>query len=496
MTQNKRSGNRRTPTPELDSASLVHPSVPSVVPDVEGGRPNTVEFRATYSPLRVEFHPWANSHPEIDEEYLFLYWNDVLVDKKTFSKPIEPEELFILVPVDKLIEGTHRLHYAVTLYNDTHVSSRPLDIYIDKTPPLLPTDDRLMLPDYVIREGVTEEYLAANGDKLVCTVPSYIGAEPGDVVKWFYSENGAGQEMVDMMTLTQEHIETLGPRGTSKPLELTFPGAFIRQSGNGTRYVRYEVQDRAGTQPQRALAVALESDLSLAPRELPPPRIKEATGSDYFSTLEPGNAFDGVTFVIPDNADIRPNETVTVFWGQPGTLGSYSTNTPISPGALEYLIPSLYVPPHMNGRVELYYQIDNPDVPPSPSHHVTVRKIEGLPIVQCSDIHNRALNLRTLGESTTFTLESWPFRHTSQFVNAWIDGVESGNVTREIRLPIATALPVSSETGVMVLGTVTKTELLRLAINYQFRVSVEVSFDDKLSWLKFPDAAAHLEDKP
>ncbi|WP_349987183.1 pertactin-like passenger domain-containing protein [Pseudomonas alloputida] len=27
-----------------------------------------------------------------------------------------------------------------------------------------------------------------------------------------------------------------------------------------------------------------------------------------------------------------------------------------------------------------------PDVPPSPSHYVTVRKIEGLPIVQCSDI--------------------------------------------------------------------------------------------------------------
>lgn len=265
MTQNKRSGNRRTPTPELDSAPLVHPTVPSVVPDVEGETQHG-RVPGNLFPLRVEFHPWANSHPEIDEEYLFLYWNDVLVDKKTFSKPIEPEELFILVPVDKLIEGTHRLHYAVTLYNDTHVSSRPLDIYIDKTAPLLPTDDRLMLPDYVIREGVTEEYLAANGDKLVCTVPSYIGAEPGDVVKWFYSENGAGQEMVDMMTLTQEHIETLGPRGTSKPLELTFPGAFIRQSGNGTRYVRYEVQDRAGTQPQRALAVALSPTLPATTR--------------------------------------------------------------------------------------------------------------------------------------------------------------------------------------------------------------------------------------
>lgn len=47
----------------------------------------------------------------------------------------------------------------------------------------------------------------------------------------------------------------------------------------------------------------------------------------------------------------------------------------------------------------------------------------------------------------------------------------------------------------MELGAVLRTELLRLALNYQFRVSVEVSFDDKASWLKFPDAAATLEDR-
>jgi len=47
----------------------------------------------------------------------------------------------------------------------------------------------------------------------------------------------------------------------------------------------------------------------------------------------------------------------------------------------------------------------------------------------------------------------------------------------------------------MLLGQVGKTDLSTLALNYQFRVSVEVSFDDKKSWLKFPDVAAQLEDR-
>lgn len=496
MTSNKHSASPSVPVPELDTALLIPPTVPKLVPDVEGGRSNTVEFRATYLPLRVEFKQWANSHPEIEDEYLSLYWNDQLVEKKTFSQPIRPEELFIMVPVDKLIEGPHRLHYEVVIYTDHLATSRPLDIYIDKTPPMLdPDDDRLGLPEYVIREGVTEEYLKANDDELVGTVPPILGAEPGDVVKWFFSDDPVGQHMVDMMTLTQAHIETRGTQSISKPIELIFPGNFIRQAGNGVRFVRYEVQDRAGTAPQRALARSLMADPSPPPRELPPPRIKEALGSDYFSTLDPAKAASGVTFVIPDDADIRPNETVTIFCGEPGTLGGYSTSTPITPGAREYLIPRVHIPPHMNSRAELYYQIDKPDVPPSPSHYVTVRRIEGLPIVQCSDIRNGALNLRSMGDHATFTLDDWSFRHTSQYVNAWIEGVDRRNPSVEITLPIATGLKVPTEAGMMVLGTVTKTDLLKLAINYQFRVSVEVSFDDKVSWLPFPDAAAQLEDK-
>ena len=504
MTQKKssveaKSSTRKAPAKKAtakDTALLVPPNVPDLVPDIEGGIPNTVSFRATYMPLRVEFPMWAHSNPsDTDEEYLCLYWNGVLVEKKTFNQAIKPEELFILVPVRTMVEGPHQLHYEVTIFNDTHAASRPLDIYIDKTPPLLnPDDDRLEFSDYVIRQGVTEDYLAANGDKVEATVPPILGAEVGDTVKWYWSDDPVGQHMVGMMTLASEHIETLGAQSISKPVTLNYPGDFIRQSRNGTRFARYEVQDRAGTAPQRALARSLSSDPSPPPRVLPPPRITEATGNEYFSTLVPRHAVNGVTFVIPDDADIRPNETVTAFWGEPGTLGGTSASMP--PGVREVRIPRVHIPPHMNNRAELRYQINKPDVPISPSHYVTVRPIEGLPIVQCSKIQNGAINLRSMGESATFTLGDWQLRHTSQFVNAWIEGVERGDVSKVIRLAIANELPVSTEAGILTLGAVSKTDLMKLALNYQFHVSVEVSFDDKVSWLKFPYAAATLEDRP
>ncbi|WP_249342012.1 hypothetical protein [Pseudomonas sp. PCH44] len=139
MAHSKRSVEFKAPRPERpaeDEGLLVEPDVPDLIPDVDGAMPNTISFRATYLPLRVEFHPWAPSEPsEEDNEFLDLYWNGELVERKTFNQPVKPEELFILVPVRYLIEGTHTLHYEVTIFNGTEVPSRPLNVYIDKTPP-------------------------------------------------------------------------------------------------------------------------------------------------------------------------------------------------------------------------------------------------------------------------------------------------------------------------------------------------------------------------
>ncbi|QXH48889.1 hypothetical protein KSS93_10950 [Pseudomonas xanthosomatis] len=471
-----------------------------MLPDIEGGVENLLPFAASRLPLRVEFPMWANSYPSVQfPEHLELYWNETLVEKKTWTQPISPDELFILVPTRFLSHGLHALHYRVTLFNNSQNPSRKLEINIDREPPEIIEDDDTLLFDVDIRrEGVTEDYLAAFGDQVAAQIPPYWGAEPGDTLRWYWSDDPAGKQMVGMRVLGKDDVRRLTPGSatTKAPYTVTFTGDFIRQTGDGIRFARYEIQDRAGTTTQRSLALAVTSKASPPPRVLHRPFIREAVGSDQnsFSTLLPADAPNGVTFVVPEATEIKPGETVTIHWGVPGTVGAYQTSTPIAAGSRDYLVPRAHIAPHMNSQVELYYQINTPNQPPSPSHFVTVRAIIGLPIVQCAKIQNAQLNLRTMGEKAEFTLGEWQYRDTTQFVNAWIEGVDRNDLTKVLILPIVDALPVPTEGGIMALGSISKVELQKLALNYQFRVSVQVSFDQQASWLKFPDAAATLVD--
>ncbi|MDH0730383.1 hypothetical protein N5F23_13955 [Pseudomonas sichuanensis] len=496
---------------------LVPPTIPDLVPDIEGQIPNVVSFRATILPLRVEFPMWPFSMPSEDTpEYVFLYRKQELLAQKVWTQPVKPDELFVLIPPHYLYEGYHELHYVVRAFNDTEAPSLPLTLYVDKTPPLLNLDDdRLQYPDEVIRDGVTEMYLEYNNDILIGTVPPYLGAEPGDTLKWFWSDDPAGQDIVGIKVLGKDDVELLDAKrmrqiarrhvkvkdmqfhSISKPIELEFPGSAIRRLGKGSRFSRYEVQDRAGTTVQRSQARTLMSDPSPEARAFAPPRIKEAQGSEHFSTLLPRDATGGVTLQIPDSAVIRPDEHFHVYWGTPGTPGAFNTSTPVTPGSREYPIPKKSIAPYMRQQVPAYYEIirNGQKVDESGKHYVTVRVIEGLPYVQCVNIQSGELNLRNLTGNAVFTLDDWPFRDTTQYVNAWIDGIERADVSKSIRLSIADQVPVTTEAGRMQLGSVTPAELQKLALNYQFRVSVEVSFDNKASWLKFPSIEAVLVDR-
>ncbi|MBO9549822.1 hypothetical protein [Pseudomonas sp.] len=500
-------------TVRLELAPYQPPSIPALLPDIEDGRSNQLPFNATFTPLRVEFSRWAFSDPsEEDPEGLELFMEPVFdaadgkaaiktpVASKQWTAYIPDDDLFVEIPTRYLLDGRHKLYYEVTLFNGDVTPSGDLLFSIDRTPPSLGEEPLLRFNPPVPNDELTDAYLQNNDQQLVGALPPlrddevppgfegetlpYLGAAVGDVVQWYWSQNPAGKDLVGRLDLKKAHL--------GKPLQLVFPADFIRQSSSGMHFPRYEVHDYAGTAVQRSMSVALNFKGTPVTARTPP-TVKEASGNAFASSLKPVDAANGATVVIPADAVVEGAVT-TVYWGEPGTAHAYQTDTPVSPGAREYHIPKAYIAPHMGKVVEVHYQVGVIGEKPSQIHRTSVSWLTGLPYVQSDSIDNGLLNLEKLGTAATFTLGSWTHMATSQFVSAWIEGTDRSDVNRTLTLPIANEMKVPAETGPITLGTLAKAELQKLAHRYQFRIHVQVTFDDKTSWLKFPSVDATLVD--
>lgn len=473
------------------AATYLPPSIPALLPDIADGELNLLPFKATFTPLRVEFPMWRHSDPSPEEpETLELFINERPVAKRQWTAPVKDVELFIDVEARFLIEGHHDIHYQVTVHYGETVPSEKLRIIIDKTPPYLGENDDLVYPPEVIRNGVTERYLEANGDQLLGQVPKYTGAAVGDKVRWYWSASPVGKELVGIRELIKADLDT--------PLTLAIPGDFIRQSKDGPRFARYEVQDRAGTAIQRSLAVGIGAAVLPAPRNLPPIKVVQAIGTAFFSTLKPRDALNGATLEIPSDAVLEDDDLITVFWGEPGTVGAYSSDVPITPGGRRFQVPKANIAPHMGKAIEVRYQVKTraDELFDSQIHRLQVEWLTGLPVVQCDKITDHLLVLSTMGDRASFSLPTWQHMATSQFVTVWLEGVKRGAPREKVTLPLVSEAPVPGENSAMPVGSLAKGQLQQLESGYQFQVKVRVSFDDKQSWLTFPHTSATLVDIP
>lgn len=464
------------PTRETAADLLPAPTAPDALPDISGGQPNLIPFKSTLAPLRIDFEMWLNSNPTADTpEQLVLYWDDKEVASKTWTAPVAASELFIMAPLDVLKDGSHTLHYKVTTYNGNQAGSQPLRLTIDTLPPALVDGGPLKLPDELITGSLTDRYLKENGDRLVAQVPVYGGMSVGDTLIWYWSRTQVGTEQVGSKTLAASDV--------GKTVEVVIPGTFIRNSRDGIRYAYYTVQDYAQTPVQHARAVGLDVAATPIPRNPPPPTIKEASGS----TLLPGNALNGVTLVVPVQATVEPDDKIEVFWGEPDTPGAYRTSTPVPAGSRDYPIPRDNIPPQLGKRMPVTYTVTTWESEAFPSRvlQLQVQLPTGLPIVQCDKVAAGRLSLAALqGADAKFTLPRWQFMATSQFVTLAIEGLDTGGSKKTIA--VVTAMPVPSAGQPIAVGSVSRTALAVLRLNQQIDVKVQVSFDNKLTWVSFP----------
>jgi len=246
------------------------------------------------------------------------------------------------------------------------------------------------------------------------------------------------------------------------------------------------------------LAVALHAAGTQPPRQLPPAFVRQASGSGYFSDLLPADAVAGATLTIPASASLEPDDQVTVFWGEPGAPGAYQTDTPISPGSREYTVPAKYIAMNLNSRIPLHYQVKAYDgqLHDSAPHQVSIGRLHGLPLIHSDAIRDNQLNLAKLGAQAAFSLPGWQFMDAGQFITVYIEGVKRGAIDQKITLPVVTDMAVPGAVTELAVGSVTKSALQALEVDYQFYVRVKISFDDKRTWVEFPMITPTLIDQP
>lgn len=472
-----------------DDKALKLPSVGAILGNIPGGQENLLPASALQDPLRVDVPMWLNSEPAPDEpEHLYLYWNDVKVAEKTWTKPVLPGELFLMVEPRYLsAAGTHRLHYEVMTFNGGVASSDSLMLTVASSPALGGDQGRLLFDTEVVSGGVTAHYLETHGDKVLAEVPTYNRVWAGDTLSWYWDQKLYTDEWVGSRTLTQAD--------TLKPLLLTFEGKMIRERGEGDRFVHYKVEDRAGNNSGHSRPANVEA--VPAPRDLPWPVVDGATGTGEDIVLDPFDAEEGATVVIADTVVIKPNEQLWVQWGEPGSLGAFRTSSPTVAGTRRYKIPKREVALNIGKALPVYYEAVGPDGPlRSEILQLKVMALAPgkLPVIQCSHVFYQGgqamLNMQDVPlEGVKLTLKPWPLMMLDQHIRIVVWGptiMEGREWVAVHKRPLAPQELVAGICGTDNL-TVPKSWLADLIPDQGFVVSVYVSFDSGITWPNSPN---------
>ncbi|HDS1747932.1 hypothetical protein HTV13_12310 [Pseudomonas putida] len=471
----------------LPTDTLLEPPVsPDVLPNIPGGQDNLLPVSALARPLRIEVPMWDYSNPSPDyPEKLFLYWGAQLVEEKTWFDTIPPQDLYADVPVALLAHGQVLVTYRVHGYNGSQVVSEPLTLTIDKIAPLLGGEDgALIVEEQVLDEGVTVSYLESHGDRLLATVPGYDSPAVGDMLTYYWDRAPFANEQVAELEVTDQNV--------GQPLVLEFPGDMIREREDGARYIHYRVRDRAGNVSARSQPVTLAVTATPVPRSLSPVLIAQAEGSGPQLTLALDDFDAPLLIEVPAEVMVYPGETITVVWGEPGSVGHYSTRTPYEGRDRHFEIPVQKVLAQSKRTLPVIYQVDGGDSAlDSDPVRLEVRAMtQRLPQVNLVGADSTGFHLASAPAHVPIKLDTWRMIAEGQRVSIQVTGVlQSGN-----EAPAHDALvahPVSATQARQGIGmdnavTVPKTYLASLRLNERFTVSVQVSFDEGGNWVRFP----------
>lgn len=474
--------------------TLPKPEVYGLFPDRPGSETNLLPEALTRVDLKFWFTVPSLSNPTLAKETVELYFDGSpdRVAYREWTRPIVDTDRYVELPQAWLRshDGEHKFYYIVTIYNGTSEQSHELVMTVDTVAPTLANPSKLGLPSAVLPPNkLTALYLEQNSDQLKANLSAYTTPKAWDRIFWFWGTTPGNTEQGGVIELTNLDF--------ANPVVITVPGDLIRDRNNGLRYMAYEIQDRAGNMSPRSDPVELDVAVSFIPRNLLPPKVKNAGESPSSGILKPGDAVNGATAFILPEADVRDGESVIVQWAEKDSPGSYRADTPITPGSREYHIPSERVRYHIDRTLTVGYEVYEPgfdDPHTSRLYNLQVERLTGTPTVQCDQVTGGQLKVGSIadGGQANFSLERWTHMGTEQFLRVSVIGADRN--TQLLEIPVLTDSPVPEVAQKISAGKISKADLQRFKPNNSIEVRVMVSFDGKLTWQRFTSLTPLLVD--
>ncbi len=223
-----------------ETQSFKPPVIHGALPDIPDGQANLLPISQLDRPLNITIVEALIDPPIPQGRQVDLHTKVGLRGSVLATAAIQSVTTPIQFPIPSVIpsdyfitEGIYEVRIVLE-YIASHSESDPAFFEVDKTAPnfgspAAPPD----LPEEVIRDGLTSDYLEKNQDKVVIGVAPYFGQRPGDAIELYlgrFNEPVSSTQVLDSTSVT--------------PIELK--GSVVRNIGNGNWPVFFTLKDRAG----------------------------------------------------------------------------------------------------------------------------------------------------------------------------------------------------------------------------------------------------------
>ncbi|NWL23408.1 hypothetical protein [Pseudomonas umsongensis] len=464
------------------------PEIIGMLDDKPGGEPGLLPVALTGADLKVWFTIPRYSDPTKGQEKyeLFVDNDTAAIATRYWDTPITDSERYLELPATwmRSNDGQHRLYYQTTIYNGSEDLSFDLAITLDGTEPVLASDNKAIFPDAVLPPNkLTDDYLQNHQDALKVDIPAYLNPRPWDRITWYWQDRPGNPVVGGVIELDDTHY--------GDPVVLTIPGSFIRAKGDDWRYVRYEVRDRAGNLSRPSEFVEVEVDATPIPRSLPWPSIEKAIGNTEVQTINPLNVISGAVVVIPDTADLYPNEDVWVHWGEEGSVGEYPPTQPLPPGSRRYAIPMPSIAAYIGKTIPVsYYVTDGTGGEfPSVSRKLKVQTVpsSSYPLLECEGLSGGNLSVKNVDPAgAKLQLGTWVLMTEDQWIRITMTGINNATGQESVHevIPKRQLREEEVTQGIGVRGDVKvpKDFLIPLRRNERLTGKIYLSFDGGQTW--------------